>query len=159
MNHEAFKKQMRDKKLANFFGEKPPSIPQGPQVGMSQKKLRNFFGQRPPSELISLNLTEYFPGHNSEELERSVRHSMRRASRISMASKSSFGPRSKRTSRLFDDSSRRSSILPQLNDNLDDVIAEEEFEGFDSFDDDDDDQLNLLDEGNLCKTKIKMCFL
>lgn len=146
MNHETFKKQMRDKKLANFFGEKPPSIPQGQQVGISQKKLRNFFGQRPPSELISLNLTEYFPGHNSEELERSVRNSMRRAS---MASKSSFGLRSKRTSRLFDDSSRRSSLLPHLNDNPDETIAEEEFEGFDSFEEEEDDQLNLFEEGNL----------
>ncbi|RIA83012.1 kinase-like domain-containing protein [Glomus cerebriforme] len=143
MNHETFKKQMRDKKLANFFGEKPPSV-QGPQVGISHKKLRNFFGQRPPSELISLNLTEYFPGHNSEELERSVRNSIRRASRISMASKSSFGPRSKRASRLFDDSSRRSSLLFPLNDNIDDTIAEEEFEGFDSFEE--EDELILLEE-------------
>ncbi|PKY39754.1 Pkinase-domain-containing protein [Rhizophagus irregularis] len=151
MNHETFKKQMRDKKLANFFGEKPPSIPQGQQVGISQKKLRNFFGQRPPSELISLNLTEYFPGHNSEELERSVRNSMRRAS---MASKSSFGLRSKRTSRLFDDSSRRSSLLPHLNDNPDETIAEEEFEGFDSFEEEEDDQLNLFEEA-FTKTVFK----
>ncbi|GBC03541.1 hypothetical protein RclHR1_05190005 [Rhizophagus clarus] len=143
MNHEAFKKQMRDKKLANFFGEKPPSIPQGQQVGISQKKLRNFFGQRPPSELISLNLTEYFPGHNSEELERSVRNSVRRAS---MASKSSFGLKSKRASKLFDDSSRRSSLLPHLNDNPDETIAEEEFEGFDSYEEEEDDQLNLFEE-------------
>jgi mitogen-activated protein kinase kinase kinase len=148
MNHEAFKKQMRNKKLANFFGEKPPSTPQEQQVGISQKKLRNFFGQRPPSELISLNLTEYFPGHNYEELERSVRNSMRRAS---MASKASFGLKSKRTSRLFDDSSRRSSMLPHLNDNPDETIAEEEFEGFDSFEEEEDDQLNLFEEGNLCK--------
>ena len=147
MNHETFKKHMRDKKLANFFGEKPPSIPQGPQVGISQKKLRNFFGQRPPSELISLNLTEYFPGHNSEELERSVRCSMRRASRISMASKSSFVPKSRRISKFLEDSSRRSSLLPHVNDNLEtETIAEEEFEGFDSFE---DDELAIFEDGNL----------
>ncbi len=145
MNHEAFKKQMRDKKLANFFGEKPPSIPQGPQVGMSQKKLRNFFGQRPPSELISLNLTEYFPGHNSEELERSVRSSMRRASRASMSSR--YSSRSK-SSRIYENSSRRSSFLPHVSDE-NETITEEGFEEFDSFEEDDDDELTLLEEGNL----------
>ncbi|CAI2167625.1 13677_t:CDS:10 [Funneliformis geosporum] len=147
MNHETFKKHMRDKKLANFFGEKPPSIPQG----ITQKKLRNFFGQRPPSELISLNLTEYFPGHNSEELERSVRFSMRRASRSSMSSKYSSRPRSKRISRLFEDNSRQSSLLNPLNDNLENATINEEeevggdFEDFDSFEDN-YDELTSLDE-------------
>ncbi|CAG8544818.1 1019_t:CDS:10 [Diversispora eburnea] len=87
MSHEEIQKQLRYKKLANFFGEKPPTTPQAPQVGISHKKLRNFFGQRPPSELISLNLTEFFPGHDSEELERSARNSIRRASRLSAASR------------------------------------------------------------------------
>ncbi|CAG8474800.1 5382_t:CDS:10 [Funneliformis caledonium] len=145
MNHETFKKHMRDKKLANFFGEKPPSIPQG----ITQKKLRNFFGQRPPSELISLNLTEYFPGHDSEELERSVRFSMRRASRSSMSSKYSSRPRSKRISRLFENNPRQSSLLSPLNDDPDDAtIFEEvgdEFEDFDSFEDN-HDELNSLEE-------------
>ncbi|CAG8793551.1 3571_t:CDS:2, partial [Cetraspora pellucida] len=84
MSFDQSKKQKKD--LEKFFGEKPPS---NPQVGISQKKLRDFFGQRPPSELIQLNLTEYFPGHNSEELERSVARSSiyRRVSRVSAASK------------------------------------------------------------------------
>ena len=91
----------QNRKLQRFFGEKVPTTPQG----FSQKKLRNFFGQRPPSELISLNLTEYFPGHNSEELERSHRMSMRRASRPSGPSR----PKSRTVSRLYENESLSSS--------------------------------------------------
>lgn len=39
--------------------------------------LRNFFGQRPPSELISLNLAEYFPEAKQRELEQTVRNLVR----------------------------------------------------------------------------------
>lgn len=51
------------------------------------KRLRNFFGQRPPSELISSNLAEYFPGHESRVLEQTVRNSIRRSKRMSSISK------------------------------------------------------------------------
>ncbi|KAJ1992924.1 ATP binding [Dimargaris cristalligena] len=43
----------------------------------SQKKVANFFGERPPSELISSNLAQYFPGN-----EEKARFSMFRASTI-----------------------------------------------------------------------------
>ncbi|KAJ1985120.1 ATP binding [Dimargaris verticillata] len=43
----------------------------------SHKKVANFFGERPPSELISSNLAQYFPGN-----EEKARHSMFRASTI-----------------------------------------------------------------------------
>ncbi|KAK9470373.1 kinase-like domain-containing protein [Dipodascopsis tothii] len=46
-------------------------------------RLQQFFGQRPPSELISLNLAEYFPGHESRVLQQTVRNSIRRSKRIS----------------------------------------------------------------------------
>ncbi|CAG8729463.1 24570_t:CDS:10, partial [Gigaspora rosea] len=116
----------QSKKLEKFFGEK---IPNSPQVGVSRKKLREFFGQRPPSELIQLNLTEYFPGHNSEELERSVaRYSIyrnsiyRRASRASSASKFSL-QKSKRTSKLDDDyNSDGSNTIITSNNNSDRLI-------------------------------------
>ncbi|CAG8489781.1 8041_t:CDS:10 [Acaulospora morrowiae] len=137
ISHEEIKKRNRDKKLANFFGEKPPSTSQAPQVGISQKKLRNFFGQRPPSELISSNLTEYFPGHVSEELERSARNSIRRASRISAASRYSK-TRSKRISRLYDDddggNSRLNTLLAPPTDDSKSAILEEEAEETDEFD-------------------------
>ncbi|KAK9450840.1 kinase-like domain-containing protein [Limtongia smithiae] len=47
------------------------------------KRIRKFLGQRPPSELISSNLAEYFPGHESRVLEQTVRNSIRRSKRIS----------------------------------------------------------------------------
>ncbi|CAG8794156.1 569_t:CDS:10, partial [Dentiscutata erythropus] len=128
MSYENSKKQKKD--LEKFFGERPPD---GPQVGVSKKKLRDFFGQRPPSELIQLNLTEYFPGHNSEELERSVarnsiyRNSIyrntiyRRASRVSSASKLSI-QKSKRTSKLDDDNnSIRSKRTSKLDDDYNSI--------------------------------------
>ncbi|CAG8643138.1 6581_t:CDS:2, partial [Paraglomus occultum] len=101
LSHEDYMRIRQNRKLQRFFGEKVPTTPQG----FSQKKLRNFFGQRPPSELISLNLTEYFPGHNSEELERSHRMSMRRASRPSGPSR----PKSRTISKLYDNESLSSS--------------------------------------------------
>ena len=63
----------------------------------SALKMRDFLGARPPSELISQELTTYFPDHQKETIERTVRMSMRRsarlsraASRISVASNVSF---------------------------------------------------------------------
>ncbi|KAL8764199.1 MAG: hypothetical protein Q9184_000168 [Pyrenodesmia sp. 2 TL-2023] len=63
----------------------------------SKPKMKDFLGGRPPSELISQELTTYFPGHHKETLEKTVRMSMRRsarlsraASRISVASNASF---------------------------------------------------------------------
>lgn len=45
--------------------------------------LRNFFGQRPPSELISSNLAEYFPETKEEDLEATIRNSVRYNVRLS----------------------------------------------------------------------------
>lgn len=60
-------------------------------------RIKEFLGGRPPSELISQELTTYFPDHQKEAIERTVRMSMRRsarlsraASRISVASNISF---------------------------------------------------------------------
>lgn len=60
-------------------------------------KIKEFLGGRPPSELISQELTTYFPGHQKKDIENTVRMSMRRsarlsraASRISVASNVSF---------------------------------------------------------------------
>jgi len=44
---------------------------------------RNFFGQRPPSELISSNLAEYFPETKQQDLEATVRNSVRYSVRLS----------------------------------------------------------------------------
>ncbi|KAI9818486.1 MAG: ATP binding [Pycnora praestabilis] len=49
------------------------------------RKIRQFFGQRPPSELISSDLTAYFPDHQKEAIENTVRMSIRRSARLSRA--------------------------------------------------------------------------
>lgn len=85
-------------KLEGFFGERPTSFqrpnssspptstvsPRDPSRP-NTKRLRNFFGQRPPSELISSNLAEYFPDHEKNILEETVRNSIRRSTRMSHA--------------------------------------------------------------------------
>ncbi|KAI9807324.1 MAG: ATP binding [Piccolia ochrophora] len=47
--------------------------------------IHRFFGQRPPSELISSDLAAYFPAHQKEDIEKTVRMSMRRSARLSRA--------------------------------------------------------------------------
>jgi mitogen-activated protein kinase kinase kinase len=94
-------------KLEGFFGERPTSFdrvtPSTPSIGGNSppshnsspreqarpnaKRLRNFFGQRPPSELISSNLAEYFPDHEKNVLEETVRNSIRRSTRMSHAAR------------------------------------------------------------------------
>ncbi|CAG8484893.1 423_t:CDS:2 [Racocetra fulgida] len=146
MSFEQSKKQKKD--LERFFGEKPPS---NPQVGISQKKLKNFFGQRPPSELIQLNLTEYFPGHNSEELERSVARSSiyRRVSRVSAASRFSVqrsnDDRSNTATASNYNSDRSSTILaPSVNSST--AIQEEQEEEVDFHDFDYEDEEYVMSD-------------
>lgn len=67
--------------------ERPPSIEQPRDTARRQPKskgvLRQFFGQRPPSELITSDLTTYFPDHPREEIDRTARLSLRRSTRLS----------------------------------------------------------------------------
>ena len=48
-------------------------------------KIKEFLGGRPPSELISQELTTYFPDHRQKDIENTVRMSMRRSARLSRA--------------------------------------------------------------------------
>lgn len=73
------------------------SVPPQRKLSASKPKIKEFLGGRPPSELISQELTTYFPDHKKETIENTVRQSMRRsarlskaASRISMMSNASF---------------------------------------------------------------------
>ncbi|CAG8515736.1 6271_t:CDS:10 [Ambispora gerdemannii] len=126
--HLILRKDMpRRRKLEKFFGERYEKLSAGP----THTKLQNFFGQRPPSELISLNLTEYFPGHNSEELERSARNSIRRASRISR-------PKSKRISRFLDEAALAAPSAIELSEI---TIAEEPDETYEEIEEDEDDEM------------------
>ncbi|KAB8275030.1 kinase-like domain-containing protein [Aspergillus minisclerotigenes] len=48
-------------------------------------KLRSFFGARPPSEMIIHEITSYFPSHHREDIEKTMRMSIRRSQRLSRA--------------------------------------------------------------------------
>jgi len=49
------------------------------------RKLKDFYGQRPPTELITQDLTSYFPDVEKEKMDRTVRMSVRRSQRLSRA--------------------------------------------------------------------------
>ena len=49
------------------------------------RKLKDFLGARPPTELITQDLQSYFPEVNKEEMDRTVRMSIRRSRRLSRA--------------------------------------------------------------------------
>lgn len=57
--------------LQRMAGRKPQSA-----------AMKNFFGQRPPSELISSNLGEYFPLAPLQQLEATIRNSVRYSMRL-----------------------------------------------------------------------------
>lgn len=59
------------------------SISESRMRGRSKGLLRPFGSMRPPSELITSDLTSYFPDHNREDIDRTVRMSMRRSTRLS----------------------------------------------------------------------------
>lgn len=67
--------------------ERPAEPPKENPRARAGKKgvLRQFLGQRPPSELITSDLTTYFPDHPREEIDRTARMSMRRSARLSKA--------------------------------------------------------------------------
>lgn len=56
-----------------------------PRTAQGGTKLRDFFGARPPSEMIVNELTTYFPGHQKEDIEKTMRMSVRRSQRLSRA--------------------------------------------------------------------------
>ncbi|KAI6827539.1 MAP kinase-like protein [Hortaea werneckii] len=49
------------------------------------RKLKDFYGARPPTELITQDLQSYFPEVAKEEMDRTVRMSIRRSQRLSRA--------------------------------------------------------------------------
>ncbi|KIW71672.1 hypothetical protein PV04_03811 [Phialophora macrospora] len=50
-----------------------------------EPRMRTFYGARPPSEMIVQELTSYFPAHQREDIEKTMRLSMRRSQRMSRA--------------------------------------------------------------------------
>ncbi|KAF1977985.1 protein kinase byr2 [Bimuria novae-zelandiae CBS 107.79] len=49
------------------------------------RKLKQFYGARPPSELITSDLTSYFPDVEKDEIDKTLRMSVRRSRRLSRA--------------------------------------------------------------------------
>lgn len=49
------------------------------------RKLKDFYGARPPTELITQDLTSYFPDVQKETMDKTVRMSIRRSQRLSRA--------------------------------------------------------------------------
>ncbi|KAF2796848.1 MAP kinase-like protein [Melanomma pulvis-pyrius CBS 109.77] len=49
------------------------------------RKLKQFYGARPPSELITSDLTSYFPDVEKDEIDKTIRMSVRRSNRLSRA--------------------------------------------------------------------------
>lgn len=60
-----------------------PNTSQGQQS--STDKPCSFSGARPPSEMIVREITSYFPSHQKEEIEKTMRLSVRRSQRMSRA--------------------------------------------------------------------------
>ena len=63
----------------NSTGYAPPTL----RVENNKGNIRQIFNQRPPSELISTNLTEYFPHTDAKSLRKTVGNSMRQSIRLS----------------------------------------------------------------------------
>lgn len=67
--------------LSMGWGDTPPQR----KSPAATSKIKEFDGGRPPSELISQELTTYFPDHKKETIENTVRQSIRRSARLSRA--------------------------------------------------------------------------
>ncbi|TKA32773.1 hypothetical protein B0A50_00998 [Salinomyces thailandicus] len=60
-------------------------VSQASTASARAKKLKDFYGARPPTELITQDLQSYFPEVAKEEMDRTVRMSIRRSRRLSRA--------------------------------------------------------------------------
>lgn len=54
-------------------------------AGTRTRRMKELFGGRPPSELIASDLSTYFPDFEKDEIDRTVRNSIRRSRRLSRA--------------------------------------------------------------------------
>ncbi|KAI1282454.1 mitogen-activated protein kinase [Xylaria sp. FL0933] len=76
--------QVRERNLHNTARDLERPAPSPTKVHPRRKAiLRPFGGLRPPSELITSDLTSYFPDHPREDIDRTARLSMRRSTRLS----------------------------------------------------------------------------
>ncbi|KAK3675029.1 ATP binding [Recurvomyces mirabilis] len=61
------------------------NISQASTASARARKLKDFYGARPPTELITQDLQSYFPDVAKDDMDRTVRMSMRRSQRLSRA--------------------------------------------------------------------------
>jgi mitogen-activated protein kinase kinase kinase len=75
--------QDRERNVSNAAKDLERPISSDSRQPQRRKVLRQFGGLRPPSELITSDLTSYFPDHPREDIDRTARLSMRRSTRLS----------------------------------------------------------------------------
>ncbi|KAI9924434.1 ATP binding [Aspergillus wentii] len=100
-------------------GQNPNPSEQDPQLSNLDRhpvaKLRSFFGARPPSEMIIHEIQSYFPSHHREDIEKTMRMSVRRSQRLSRAtSRLSVVSNASFASSLRDASLRDAPPIPPL---------------------------------------------
>ena len=95
----------RNPRLSNNADRKPSS------------KLQSFFGARPPSEMIIHEITSFFPSHHREDIEKTMRMSVRRSQRLSRgASRLSVVSNASLASSLREASLRDAPPIPSIAD-------------------------------------------
>lgn len=76
-----------ERERQSYFVSEPAhrSLSSASTASARARKLKDFYGARPPTELITQDLTSYFPDVRKEEMDKTVRMSIRRSRRMSRA--------------------------------------------------------------------------
>lgn len=74
-----------ERERSNYFAASQPESSSSSISSARARKLKDFYGARPPTELITQDLTSYFPDVEKEEMDKTVRMSVRRSRRLSRA--------------------------------------------------------------------------
>ena len=80
---EAERNRIINSTVEDLEGNGPPG--RFSSMAPKRDRIREFLGQRPPSEMVMQDMASFFPGHQKEEIEKTVRMSVRRSQRISRA--------------------------------------------------------------------------
>jgi mitogen-activated protein kinase kinase kinase len=99
-----------------YFEDNPDTVQRNYSTASSSsaraRKLKDFYGARPPTELITQDLQSYFPEVAPDEMDRTVRMSIRRSKRLSRAVRTL----SMASNFSFADSLRDAPPLPTIAD-------------------------------------------
>ncbi|KAJ9649275.1 ATP binding [Coniosporium apollinis] len=75
----------RERHIASTAQELERSDTVASTTSARARRIKDFYGARPPSELITSDLTAYFPDASKDEIDKTIRMSVRRSRRISKA--------------------------------------------------------------------------